>query len=445
MKHLANIVMIRVMLGFLLNFIPYAVLCYIPFHSSFRMSAKKQYGVSLLTIGIGAAIYGLALSLYPGGAAYYVGVLGFTVICFVMYWLTVQEPVSKLFFVFFVVMSYGTFISNCVMFAETRLYPETFSQMYSWGNSFLMLVVLGITMPLMGLLLSKLIKPTHGTVKREIWSQIAVLPIMFTFALLFCSGLMNYEKIAHPTYLIINCVLACVGFIVYYVAIQMIVQTSVNVKLEENIGIIERQITLQAEQYAMLSWQIEQTRAAQHDMRQHAAALTGLATQEDIQGIKVYLGKMGANIPRLSDYLYCENLAVNAMIHYYMAICKQEHISFKVNLHIGRKLSIPDNLLCVLLGNLLENAVEACRRIENGERFVSISAAMTRSILGINVDNSFDGKICKKQEIYLSSKRQNCEGIGISSIRSIAEKYGNGVVFSHKEKVFKATVLLHAQ
>ena len=305
-----------------------------------------------------------------------------------------------------------------------------------------MVIVLGMTLPFMTILLNKMLRPTHGTVKREVWQFTSILPIMFTLALLFCTGFMELEKVASISYLLINLAIGFGGFIVYFVAMQMIVQTSINARLEENIGIIERQIELQSEQYDMLTWQINETRAMQHDMRQHTAALNSFAAEGDIEGIKGYLKNFCGDMPRVSEYLHCENAAVNALINYYIAVCKKEYIHFKVQMHIGKKLNIPNNLLCVLLGNLLENAVEACRRMETGERFITLSAGITSGILGINVDNSFNGRIYKKNGVYLSSKRCNCEGIGLSSIKNIAEKYGNGVVFSYDAKVFRATVLL---
>ena len=87
---------IRVVAGFMLNFIPYAILCYIPFPFSFHLSTKKQYAFSIGVIGFGAVIFGFLESYYKDSTVSYMIILFFTCIYFIFYCLTVREPVCKL-------------------------------------------------------------------------------------------------------------------------------------------------------------------------------------------------------------------------------------------------------------------------------------------------------------------------------------------------------------
>jgi len=92
----------------------------------------------------------------------------------------------------------------------------------------------------------------------------------------------------------------------------------------------------------------------------------------------------------------------------------------------------------VVFGNCLKNAVEDCGRMPRGEDFITVKAQLDGDMLGITVDNSYDGKI---GDLFLSGKRQGA-GIGIASVRAVARKYGGLTKFEAKDGVFQASVLL---
>ena len=95
--------------------------------------------------------------------------------------------------------------------------------------------------------------------------------------------------------------------------------------------------------------------------------------------------------------------------------------------------------LCVVVGNLMENAVEACERMPEGRRFIRVNSGLEHGILTLTVDNSFSGKIRKQGGAFLSSKRPG-EGTGISSVVAVAKKHGGNAWFEEKEVVFQASV-----
>jgi sensor histidine kinase regulating citrate/malate metabolism len=100
--------------------------------------------------------------------------------------------------------------------------------------------------------------------------------------------------------------------------------------------------------------------------------------------------------------------------------------------------------LCVVFGNLLENACEAVERMEGEEgtgRFIRLSAVEHMGNLIIHMENSMDGKIRKWGKFYLSSKRQEV-GIGLSSISNIAQMHGGDVQFHGENGVFVSDVYL---
>lgn len=94
-----------------------------------------------------------------------------------------------------------------------------------------------------------------------------------------------------------------------------------------------------------------------------------------------------------------------------------------------------DSSLCAIFGNLLENAVDACGRMTQGKKFIHLNSHLEHGDLTIAMDNSFDGQIRIEKGKYFSSKRDDF-GVGLTSIRTMARKYGGDARFEAEKNVF---------
>ncbi|MEG0379456.1 MAG: ATP-binding protein, partial [Eubacterium sp.] len=98
---------------------------------------------------------------------------------------------------------------------------------------------------------------------------------------------------------------------------------------------------------------------------------------------------------------------------------------------------------CIILGNLLENALEACERTRESSKFIQVNAQISgKRMILLTVKNSADKPIQKKQGSFLSSKREGV-GTGIISVENLAEKYNGLVNFKYENGVFIASVFLN--
>jgi len=95
-----------------------------------------------------------------------------------------------------------------------------------------------------------------------------------------------------------------------------------------------------------------------------------------------------------------------------------------------------------MFGNLLENAVEACGRQSSGERYIRLWAGPSLGTYSITVENSFEGDPRREGSGFLSSKGPRM-GVGVSSVRATAKKYGGRAVFEAEAGLFRASVILH--
>ena len=135
--------------------------------------------------------------------------------------------------------------------------------------------------------------------------------------------------------------------------------------------------------------------------------------------------------------------AINAIIVYYLSLLKNKKTNISIKLSIPSKLNnIYDKDLCIIIGNLLENAVEACNKLDNKTKsFIKLNSRLQYDTLTITLDNSFNGLYKKEDDIFISSKR-NEPGIGINSIKNVVKKYNGGYKFETKKHTFMASIYL---
>lgn len=147
-------------------------------------------------------------------------------------------------------------------------------------------------------------------------------------------------------------------------------------------------------------------------------------------------------IEQTSLYHFCSNNSVNALLSRYAAMAEEAQISIQFQIQIPDTSDISDVDFCILFGNLLDNAVCACKTIPQSERYINLTAdTNTPDSLYIAMANSFDGNTKESGGKFLSTKR-NGSAIGLSSVCTIAEKYHGIAEFTVKNKEFISNVML---
>ena len=139
---------------------------------------------------------------------------------------------------------------------------------------------------------------------------------------------------------------------------------------------------------------------------------------------------------------FCENRAADSVLGYYCALAKREDIPFRAQLDLPESLPVDEIDMCLVLSNLLENALEASLRTVPDRRQIRVTAYLhAERLLLIEVENAFDGEVMEKGGVFRSSKRKG-NGVGIRSVRHIAEKTGGASTFTYQNGVFSVRVML---
>lgn len=227
-------------------------------------------------------------------------------------------------------------------------------------------------------------------------------------------------------------------------SMRQIFQKSIQaVILQQEMRFIEESIEIQKKRNQMLISHETEFRRQRHDMRHQLVMIRNLASSNNIDQLTDYIDQQINAIPSAQAQIFCENQVANAMIIHYVSLAKEQGIDIQVQVDIPvRTNNINEGTLCILIGNLLENALEACTRIKASEqmRYIRFSTSLQGEMLYITMENSFNGMYQIINNHFISSKRENRAGIGLSSIASIAEKYDGTARFTPLKTSFLSEV-----
>ena len=274
----------------------------------------------------------------------------------------------------------------------------------------------------------------------QTWYVFWILPVIFIGVNLFM--IPKYRSTLYTgrvlqCYIVLSLVLLIVLLLFYAMFLMMAVSLNRNARLQQENHLL----FLQQERYKNLCMAIEEAKQARHDIRHHFVQLSALAEQGDMEKIKKYLLAATGKISDCNLH-FCENQAVDSVFGYYSTLAKRENIPFHALVSLPADLSIDEIDLCLVFSNLLENAIQASVKTEPARRKINVEVYPHHNhLLLIHVENTFDGKIQQKNNIFQSSKHSG-NGIGIESVRHITDKNGGACDFTYEDGIFSAKIML---
>ena len=274
----------------------------------------------------------------------------------------------------------------------------------------------------------------------QTWYVFWVLPLMFIALNLFMIPIYPttlYTGRVLQGYIVLSIALLVLLFVFNTIFLLMATSLNRNARLRQE----NQLLSLQQQRYENLKTAIEEARQARHDMRHHLNHISMLAEENDMEALKTYLAQTVSRIPDL-DMRFCENRAADSVLGYYCALAKREGIPFSAQIDLPQTLPVDEIDMCLVLSNLLENALEASLRTVPARRWMKVNAYVhAERLLLMQVENACDGEIKETNGVFRSSKRKG-NGIGIQSVRHIAEKNGGASTFAYQNGVFCAKIML---
>ena len=274
----------------------------------------------------------------------------------------------------------------------------------------------------------------------QTWYVFWVLPLVFILLNLFITP--RYQITLRTgrvlqVYIVMSIALLFLMFMFNAIFLLMANSLNRNARLQQK----NQFLSMQQQRYESLKTAIDEARQARHDMRHQLNQISALAEAGDLDNLKAYLAKTVSRIPDL-DMNFCENRAADSVVGHYCALAKREGVPFCAKLDLPQVLPVDEINLCLVLSNLLENALEASLRTAPARRRIKLTAYLHGNSLAlIQVENTYDGVIREKGGVFQSSKRKG-DGVGLQSVRHIAEKSGGVSTVTYQDGLFCAKVML---
>lgn len=184
-------------------------------------------------------------------------------------------------------------------------------------------------------------------------------------------------------------------------------------------------------------------RALHHDMKNHLLAIQELAREGACGSIETYIQKLMAQSSGYEKRVRTGSELLDGLLGQKLREAEEAQITWSVALDFRPAAFVSDMDLCTIFGNAMDNALEACGKVEPpGERFLRLRSDVAAGCLFITLQNSYAGTVKFRGGVPVTTKQcANLHGFGVSNIRRAMEPYGGEVRMETEQQVFTLTLI----
>jgi DNA-binding LytR/AlgR family response regulator len=187
----------------------------------------------------------------------------------------------------------------------------------------------------------------------------------------------------------------------------------------------------------------KQMRAWKHDYHNHIQVMKAYLELNKYDDMEKYLNELDEDLTNIDTVLKTGNVMVDAILNSKLSLAMSQGININAKASVPKNLQVSDIDLCVIIGNLMDNAMEAAVKIENKEdRFIRVYIREMKEQLYISITNSVGGEIKKTSFGYISTKLAKNHGFGLKRVDAIVAKYNGFINRQNEEGVFATEIIL---
>lgn len=182
-------------------------------------------------------------------------------------------------------------------------------------------------------------------------------------------------------------------------------------------------------------------RGWRHDYHNHIQAIRAYLSFNQIDEATQYLQELEADLDRVDTLVKSGHLMMDAILNSKLSMALSKEIQINVKATLPKKINVSDVDICVLLGNLLDNAIEACMKVDKEQRFIRIYIDTMKHQLYISITNSASENITLNERQYISEKRGN-HGHGMKRVKLCVDKYHGYLNLKNEVGVFVSEAMI---
>ncbi|MGL4605930.1 MAG: sensor histidine kinase [Eubacteriaceae bacterium] len=235
-----------------------------------------------------------------------------------------------------------------------------------------------------------------------------------------------------------------IGFLVFdFYLIFLFESISKKNRLEQEVVLGKQQATMQANYYATIEAQYDESQRLIHDMKNHLHTLESMYTEDErIQEEKEYTEMIYEKMNRLGSRFKADNRVLTIIINDKIKRSEELGIEIKTEVENINLDFINAFDLTTIFSNLLDNAIEACAEVEKNGRFIHMKLFKRNKFIILNIKNTINQLPVKEKNRFSSTKGQGHFGLGLKNVQRAIESYEGDIGYDYNEKVFTIKVTI---
>ena len=214
-------------------------------------------------------------------------------------------------------------------------------------------------------------------------------------------------------------------------------------ELQKEEQMLKQQLKYKAEYYKELSSRQQITNKTMHDIKNQLFALRDIYINNPNEGMEK-IETICEDILSAYTLKFTGIEAVDALITSKMLTMKENNIKFSNNIYISKDYNFDIVDMCVLLGNLLDNAIEANNEVDEEKKYINLFISQQMDYLSINISNPTNEKRKINENVIASTKKhKELHGFGLKSVKDIVSKYNGNCTFKQEDDNFEVFIMLN--
>lgn len=185
-----------------------------------------------------------------------------------------------------------------------------------------------------------------------------------------------------------------------------------------------------------------QMRGVKHDLKHHIQTMKAHLIMNQYKELEEYLNELDEDLDIVDTVIKTGNIRIDAVLNSKLAVARARGININAKAIVPAELEINEVDICVIIGNLLDNAIEACEKEkEKDKQFIRVYIDILKQQLYIYISNSMTNDIQKSGGRYITTK-DGSHGFGLLRIDRVVKKYGGYLNRQYEEGVFATEIML---
>lgn len=412
--------------------IPWFILCCVPFMPMRKIERKTMAWRIFLVSLICSLIVFCALLLKRDDPLQLLNLLRLVMylLMLLVFFRSFDVGWWKIIYVFLFEQAVATEVNLLAYLSTSHFFQQDHSLLENFRQPISAWLILLVVYPALWYFFRQHLRPAMQLLTEIQIRNLCVVPFLFFILCQIYGNLSNSIGLSSSHNALFSLLFCFIGVAAYVVTLTTTVSIVKSTRLELSVFAMEQQLARQSQRFDQLQQSIEQARSSRHDLRHHLAVLEKYTQEKDLDGLQEYLREYLSYLPKDNEQPFCQNFAIDVLARNYLSQAQEAGTELDIKIGLPQQLTIPDSQLCIVFGNIFENALHACRKQKTGKKIIRVRCVTEDNQLILAVDNSTD----PMQRID--------PGIGLSSVKAVVEKYNGTLDYQVTDGIFQTSVMM---